>query len=114
MQHRNPRQAAEDRAQEWAARDDRLIMRDMMDRLRKALSEALGDCERWSVDLKHIDADQLMTDLRAEFDPYEERSAIQDAFSDVFGAAWKKRSAALGETLWNKDEMPSGALKDGE
>lgn len=108
------RQHTEARAQDWAARDDRLIMRDMMTEITKALSGALNQCELWSMDLKHVDADQLVTDLRAAFDPYQENAAIQDLFSDAFGTAWKKRRAALNETLWNADELPSGALKDGE
>jgi len=65
---------------------DWFIMEEHRAILVRHLSAALSEIHASSRDFEIIDPDQYMVDLRAEFDPLGERSAIHDLFSDAFSA----------------------------
>lgn len=103
------KQRSEARALENNALDDRALMRAMMTKLRDALHAAINECDLLSVHLKDIDGEQLMADIRHEFDPESNVSPIQDAFHGAFMPTWRKRKGAHQALLIEKGELASGA-----
>ena len=90
--------------------DDWYVLEDMKAALRRYLNAALIECAGLSRDLTGdaVDPDQLMTDLRASFDPSLAESAIQDAFADAFHAAQDALKNAGCEPITTRKCLPSG------
>lgn len=92
----------------WAALEE--FRQIMVKHITAGLSEVSGK----AVDLEpFFDADQFMTDMRAEFDPYNENAGIQDCFANAFHAASKAIKEQGGEPLFHSARglMPSGIAK---
>ena len=88
--------------------NDYAVLEDMRAALRQHLSAALIECAAHARDLQGVDGDQLMTDLRAEFDPALTPSRVQDCFSDGFHAA--SAQVAQFYVPLSRKALPSGVV----
>lgn len=96
---------------ETKAKTDFFVLEDMKAALARHLNAALLECSAIANDLSVVDADQIMTDLRAEFDPYNETAPIQDCFTDGFYAHECNVIDVGGEPITNHGKLPSGVYK---
>lgn len=95
------------------ALEDRETLRQMIAILRQSLSSALARCTEHARNLESVDPDQSSRELHALFDPHARGAAIQDLFADAFGSIWSSRCDDTGMyELWEKDELPSGAINN--
>jgi len=90
---------------------DWYTLMDIKQAIARHLSAALIECSALSRDLNTVDPDQLMTDLRAEFDPIEAQAAIQDCFVDGFHAAVCQLKDAGLEPIARHKTLPSGVVE---
>ena len=89
--------------------DDWFALDAMKDAIRRHLLAALLECSAIARDFVALDADQLMTDLRAEFDPEFSNALIQDAFREAFFAHYGALKDLGVEPLVRAKTLPSGA-----
>lgn len=92
------------------ASDDWACLDEMKHRIRQHLSAALLECSAIARDLTVVDADQLLVDLRHNFDPNLAMSPIQDAFADGFYTSLTALKDAGAEPISNVARLPSGAV----
>lgn len=91
--------------------DDWFTIASMKDALRRHIEAGLLECSAMSRDLVELDPDQVVVDLRDQFDPLIETSAVQDLFSDAFfSAARHLHENKVGEPLTSRKCLPSGAV----
>jgi hypothetical protein len=88
---------------------DFFVLADMKAALRRHLNAALIECAHHARDLSTLDADDVMKNLRAQFDPEDAGAAIQDRFTDAFHGALSPLKDAGAEPLASHGELPSGA-----
>jgi len=93
-----------------SALDDYFILDDMKAALRRHLSAALRECAALARDLAVIDGDDVMGDLRKQFDAETAHACIQDCFSEGFTDHVNAVRDAGGEPLTARTGLPSGAL----
>jgi hypothetical protein len=91
------------------ALQDFFVLADMKAALRRHLNAALIECACHARDLGTLDADDVMRDLRGQFDPESRTSPIQDCFADAFHTAGAALKDTGGDPLAARQELASGA-----
>lgn len=95
-----------------AATTDWYVIREMKSILCNSLHEGLAKCSGLSRELTLLDADEVMAEVRAMFDPLD-HSSIQDCFEDAFYKAEGDLKDAGGEPITVQKNLPSGAALPG-
>lgn len=91
--------------------DDWFVLEDMKQALTRHLQAALIECAALSRDLTGVavDPDQLLVDVRHQFDPDSAVSPIQDAFADAFFKHVSALKDASAEPITSRKSLPSGS-----